>query len=99
MTDLFHNPANKGKWYGIKDIDFYFYNITTDPEICYDGKFYNAFTIEESMYSEYEEETADGIFLGSFEEYMRTHTDSIKMYIEILKSSGDYNLKPWNYRK
>ena len=94
-TDLFYNPACKGKWYGIEEIDFYFYNTTVDPEICYDGKFYNAVEVDASMYYDYEE-------CGnceSYAEYMRTHKDDIFELLEELKSNGDYYLKPWNYRK
>lgn len=97
-TDLFYNPACKGKWYGIEEIDFYFYNTTVDPEICYDGKFYNAVEVECTMYYDYEEGGNTENYT-SFAEYMRTHKDDIFELLENLKSMGEYHLKPWNYRK
>lgn len=98
IKDLFYNLANKGKWYGIDEIDFYFYNTNTDPEICHDGKFYNAVGVEEAFFDEYIEDGGDAENEESFAEYMRAHKNDIFSLLYDLKSYGECYIKPWNYR-
>lgn len=98
MTNLFYNSANKGKWYGIDEIDFYFYNTNIDPEICYDGLFYNANDVEEVFYDEYIEDGGEAENRELFAEYMRTHKEDIFSLLDDVQEYGVGHLKPWNYR-
>lgn len=48
-----------GKFYGLNDVEFTVPNDTDDPTIFYNGKYYNYYAIEDTLWDYYKEECAE----------------------------------------
>ena len=48
-----------GKFYGLNDVEFTVPNDTDDPTIYYNGKYYNYYAIEDTLWDYYKEECAE----------------------------------------
>ena len=58
-----------GKFYGIDDVEFTVPNDMDDPTIYYNGKYYNYYDIEDSLWSYYKEECEENNTVADEEDF------------------------------
>ena len=68
------------KFYGLEDVEFTVPNDTDDPTIFYNGKYYNYYDIEDTLWSFYKEDCEDDGVIpdeNDFENWVAAHPEYV----------------------
>ena len=73
-----------GKFYGLNDVEFTVPNDTDDPTIYYNGKYYNYYDIEDTLWSYYKEECAENGVAADENEFENWVADNSYLVYDLL---------------
>ena len=78
---------NKPNYYGIPEVKYIYRNEWADPELYYQGEYFNIHDVEDAMwidFQEYAEENSIEENMDNFSEYMKNNTCDIIEYLDNL---------------
>ena len=94
LKEIFATPKPNKLYCGVPDVYFIYHGEWADPEIMYQGKYFNLpMDVEEplwSYYKEYCEENGFDVIEEDFGEYVETHPDDVYEILNNLIESGIY---------
>lgn len=83
----------RGNFHGIPDMKFVWYNTQSDPGVIYDGKYFNANVIDDTLYSMYREYCDEfGVIddQEGFDQWVSENHDEVYELIYMMIEEGNY---------
>lgn len=82
-----------GNFHGIPDMKFVWHNTQSDPGVIYDGKYFNANEIDDTLWEEFREYCAEtGVIedYDMFDQWVSENTDYVYDLVNVMIENGNY---------